>query len=238
MSSWTCTKCGAALSVPSDPALAMSRCDFCGEDNVAPDLERRQQLQVERLRAEEKRRQDDLERLRIEEKVQARLAAENAKRSENRGLYWSIGLGAVGIVVALVINAVAPTPTGDSGSTKPKPSDARSTGKTKVKEVVDGKKKHGCRVINEARTADDVVTISDWKLPKGSCVTIVAATGIDDNTLAIQFFDADDAPVSKKHQGKELVEVYCSKETAKYGYRIWPAATMPFTFEELQCEDE
>jgi hypothetical protein len=233
---WSCSKCGAALTVPADPAMSMSRCDFCGEDNVAPDVARRQELQLERIRADERKRIDDLERARLDELRSARVAAIHERKSESRWLYISIGIGIVAITGALVINGLTG---GGSSSSAPanKPTDAKSTGKTHVKEIVDGKLKHGCRVINEARTVDDVATISNWKLPKGSCVTIVAATGIDDNVLTIQFLDDEGSPVSQKHSGKELVEVFCPEETAKYGYRISPAATMPFTFEELQCED-
>jgi hypothetical protein len=236
VSDWTCTRCGAALQVPSDPAMCMSRCTFCGEDNVAPDVERRQWLQAERLRADEQKRRDELERLKLEEQRSHRLAVARENASSNRWLYISIAIGVVSIAGALILNAFAPPPSPLSAEAKP--TDARSTGKDRVKEIVTGKKKHGCRVINEARTVDDVATISDWKLPKGSCVTIVAATGVDGNVLSIQFLDDGGNPVSKLHEGKELIEVFCPDVTAKYGYRITPSATMPFTFEELQCEDE
>jgi hypothetical protein len=90
-------------------------------------------------------------------------------------------------------------------------------------------------VINDARTVADDVTISDWQLPAGGCVTIVAAAGAG-NTLTIQFMDHDKRPLGEPLDGSQLSKLFCAQRTAMYGYTIIPAEKAPFTWEELQCE--
>lgn len=198
-------------------------CNYCGEEQPVPDAAARSAV----LRERERERARDEKRL-----------AE--KKEEQRTERWWI----VGVLVFAAVSAIAGIIFGNvngsspTNASAPKPTDDESTGKNKVKANVHAALARGCRVVNEARSADDVLTVSDWKLPHHACVTIVAATGIADVTLTLQFTDNEGNPLKKPMTGKELEALFCSPATAKYGYTITPSTPAPFTYEELQCADE
>ena len=96
--------------MPTDPAMVMSRCEFCGEDNAAPDVERRQELLFERLRADEQKRVDELERLRLENQRDARRAEREKDKRDNRQLVMWIVFAAVALLVTLLMSVLWPAP--------------------------------------------------------------------------------------------------------------------------------
>ena len=226
-----CRACGAALTLPAQDTLSM-RCPYCGDASPIPP--QYLAVLVERVR----------ERRAAAERAEIRADARRSLRTKLL-LYLALpfaGMAALAIFIVVIVKvygADAITVNGRplGAASTPPPTDPHSTGKDVVDKKVAEKLAQGCVVTDADRTSASSQLTNDWKLPAGSCVFIVAATGMPGNQLTLQLEDVDQNPIGAAVTGAEVDLPYCSTKTASYGYRIDTGDGQPFTWADLQCAD-
>jgi hypothetical protein len=235
MDAIACRACGAALTLPTHETLSM-RCPYCGDASPIPP----QYLAV--LVERERERRAAAER--------AEVRADGRRSLRNKILLYLAlpfaGMVAVGVLIVVMVSVYGkdaivvngqPLGNSDDPPAAPPPTDPHSTGKDVVDKAVADKEKEGCKVVDADRTSASSQLIDNWKLYAGSCVYVVAATGMPGNQLDLQLEDVNQSPIGVSITGALVSLPFCPTKTGNYGYKIETGPNQPFTWVDLQCPD-
>jgi hypothetical protein len=232
-----CRACGGALTLPAHDTLSM-RCPYCGDAQPVPP----QYLAVLVEREREKRA--------AAERAEVRADRHRSLRTKLL-LYLALpfaGMAAVGVFIFVIVEVygkdaviVNGRPLGgaaeDDEPVPPPPTDPHSTGKDVVDKLVAAKVAEGCKVVDADRSSPSSQLVNEWKLPAGSCVYIIAATGMPGNQLTLQLQDVNQTSIGSPITGAQVSLPFCPTKTGSYGYKIDTGDNQPFTWADLQCAD-
>ena len=90
------------------------------------------------------------------------------------------------------------------------------------------------KILSPAKTYVGLQELSAT-LHKGTCVQLIAATGMDGNDLTISLVTPFGVSVPAPPPGKEVVLSYCVKEGGPHTGTLTPALAGPFTSAAIIC---
>ncbi len=114
------------------------------------------------------------------------------------------------------------------------PTDPVGVGATRVAELLEARQAAGCRrLLAPAATHVGEATLTAT-LNRGTCVQLVAATGMADNELTVSLSTPVGRPIAAP-AGQEVVLSYCVDTGGPHAGRITPALDGPFTSAAVIC---
>jgi len=115
------------------------------------------------------------------------------------------------------------------------PTDPDGVGATRVAEILEARRAAGCKqILAAAQTHVGEQTLTAT-LNRGTCVQLVAATGMPDNDLTVSLSTPLGRPVPAPPPGREVILSYCAEPGGDHTGRITPAVGGPFTSAALVC---
>ncbi len=120
----------------------------------------------------------------------------------------------------------------------PRPTDDKSTGAAAVAARMKQLYKQGCtHIVDEAQRYDSQITFTPdmAKSKTANCLHMVAATGIQGNTLTMTMTTPFGENVAVPPPGNFIDFLFCGETGGKHPVTITPAANEYFTFAAIDC---
>lgn len=115
------------------------------------------------------------------------------------------------------------------------PTDPAGTGATRVSELMKERRAAGCReVLAPPKTELGTKTLRATIAPR-TCIQLIMATGMPDNTLALELSGPVGDRVPAPPPGTEGILTYCSDEGGPHTGRVTTALEGPFTWGAVIC---
>jgi hypothetical protein len=220
-----CARCGAPLDLPSDFAIWLVRCQYCGFEHELPDRPARQAYA-------EARRREAAQAAQAQTQAAAAEIARKRATGQRRVLIVFLLLGgalALAGIIAVVVFAASQS-TASTASTQslvPPPALAALASKAAVA---------GCPKVLDGPNAQNTEYRGTFTIVKRECMRFLAVSATP-AALTLQVTDAAGAVTTRSAPSGTLDETFCAKENAEHVVKIsgapqfWvQALTCPRTF--------
>lgn len=193
------------------------QCQYCGAVQPVPDLEARQRALFERQRAEAHAQQRALEAAHRAEEARRAARREREEHAERKS---SVRWGRLTMIFSMLL---APAIISVTMFDLPARLGFGGDGSDRIAIVAAQLTERGCQVVApQASLYASSTVIKLVKLPRGSCLRVLAAGGPGHDSLKLRIFDLDGKEVAKSDDSSDPQAKFCPPAAGTLRYEVVP----------------